>query len=289
MKINTNDWKYCQNNSDLILISGLTELKKTKRNNFNFNFENGSGNYLISEKNDFWNYTGESKNLSHRLKQHSKEKTSTFFKNYSNFSKQNGNIKNLLNISDFEVRTISTVIGRKELEEFGIVNIPANLNRFQLGKRGLVKEITNSKLWVDVQSNKSLILEQGADELRNAKNYDWFSAYINPSAGLYWIEHKTNGIIYIGESSDVNKRHETHSYRTYFSALRRNLGEVILGFELQTINGRKRYFSDLEDQKITEFLKKCSIKTLPISFGRFELEEYLIRKNNPILNRKDNY
>ena len=226
-----NDWKYCQKNSDLILISGLTELKKSKRKNFESDFENGYGNYLISDKKNLWNYTGEAKSLSKRLKQHSREKTSTFFKNYSKFAKQNGNLKKLLNISDFEIRTINTEIGRKELEEFGIVNVPANLNKFQLGKRGLYREKANKKLWLGIQENKSQIIEQGEKELKKAK---------------------------------------------------------ILGFKLQTINGRKRYFSDIEDKKITEFLKKCSIKTLPISFGRFELEEYLIRKNSSILNRKDN-
>ena len=284
----TNDWKYCQRNSDLILISGLTELKKQKRNSFDSDFENGYGNYLISDRNNIWNYTGEAKSLSKRLKQHSKEKTSPFYKNYSKFEKQKGNQKRLLKISDFEVRTIRTEIGRKELEEFGIVNIPANLNKFQLGKRNFSTAKANKKLWFEIQANRQEVIEQGEKELKKAKSYNWFSAVINSQAGLYWVEHKTKGLIYIGESSDINKRYETHSGRTYFSALRRNLGETILGFKLQTINGRKRYFSDIEDREITQFLKNCSIKTLPISFGRFELEEYLIRKNSSILNRKDN-
>lgn len=284
----TNDWKYCQKNSDLILISGLTELKKQKRNSFDSDFENCYGNYLISDRDNTWNYTGEAKSLSKRLKQHSQEKTSTFYKNYSKFEKQKGNQKKLLKISDFEVRAIKTEIGRKELEEFGIVNIPANLNKFQLEKRSFNTSKANKKLWSEIQANKEEIIEQGEKELKKAKSYNWFSAIIDSQAGLYWVEHKTKGLIYIGESSDINKRHETHSGKTYFSALRRNLGETILGFKLQTINSRKRYFSDIEDRKITEFLKNCSIKTLPISFGRFELEEYLIRKNSSILNRKDN-
>ena len=282
----TNDWKYCQKNSDLILISGLSQLKNQNRNNFDSVFENDYGNYLISDINNNWNYTGEAKNLSRRLKQHSKEKTSTFYRNYLKFEKQKGNQKRQLKISNFEVRTIKTGIGRKELEEFGIVNIPANLNKFQLGKRNFRTAKANTKLWFEIQTNRQEIIEQGEKELKKAKSYNWFSAIINSHAGLYWVEHKTKGLIYIGESSDVFKRYETHSGKTYFSALRRNLGETILGFKLQTINGRKRYFSDIEDREITKFLMNCSIKTLPISFGRFELEEYLIRKNNSLLNRK---
>ena len=87
-KMTTNEWKYCQNNSDLILISGLIELTKSKRNNFGSDFENGYGNYLISDKKDLWNYTGEAKSLLNRLKQHSKEKTSTFYNNYSKKKKK---------------------------------------------------------------------------------------------------------------------------------------------------------------------------------------------------------
>lgn len=113
----------------------MTELKNQKRNSFHYDFENDYGNYLISDKNNIWNSTGEAKSLSKRLKQHSKEKTSTFYKNYLKLEKQKGNQKGLLKISDFEVRKIKAEIGRKELEEFGIVNIPANLNKFQLGKR----------------------------------------------------------------------------------------------------------------------------------------------------------
>ena len=107
-------------------------------------------------------------------------------------------------------------------------------------------------------------------------------------SGIYWIEHKKDGHIYIGESSDVSKRHLTHSGRTYFSAVRRNLGETILGFNLQTIKGKKRYFSEKEEEGLNKYLNDCTIKTMPISFGRFELEEYLIKKHKPVLNRKEN-
>ncbi len=282
-----NDWEYCQKNSDLILNSGLGLLTNDHQKNFNFNFNKEYGNYLITDNKKMWSYTGEAKDLSKRLKQHSKEKTSTFYKNYLKVAKNN-NQKNILSISDFEIKTINTEIGRKELEEFTIVNFPTNLNKFQLGKRKLFKGKKDKELWNEIQLNKQLIIEQGEKILKTAKNHNWFSAEIISGAGIYWVEHKTEGLIYIGESSDIKKRYETHSGKTYFSALRRNLGETILDFKLQTINGRKRYFTDNENKKITEFLKNCTIRTMPISFGRFELEEYLIRKNNSILNRKDN-
>lgn len=278
------NWKYCQENSDLILSTGLQTLIKNKKENFGTICEDCYGNYLITDKNENWSYTGEGKNLSNRINQHSKERTSTFFKNYV----KSNTLSKILKLEEFEFRTINNSIGRKELEEFTIVNYPTNLNNFQKGKRGLFKAKANKKLWTEVQENYLQIIKEGEKQFINSKHFDWFSAEINYGAGIYWIEHKKDGHIYIGESSDVFKRYQTHSGRTYFSAVRRNLGETILGYKLQTVNGRKRYFSDKEDLQLTKYLNSCSIKTMQISFGRFELEEYLIRKHKPVLNRKEN-
>jgi predicted GIY-YIG superfamily endonuclease len=180
------------------------------------------------------------------------------------------------------------LIGRKELEEFTIVNVPAVLNKFQKGKRNIFKQKVGAEIWNETQNNFQLILEQGEKKLMSLKSYPWFQAEIPEAAGLYWVENISKGLIYIGESSNIYERYNTHSGKTYFSALRRHIGENILGFKLQTINKRKRYFSDTEDKKITSFLTKCTIKSYPISFGRYELEEYLIKKYNPLLNRKGN-
>ena len=107
-------------------------------------------------------------------------------------------------------------------------------------------------------------------------------------AGLYLVKDKSGKLIYIGESSDIGERIKTHSGRTYFSALRRHIGTDILGFELQEVKGKKRYFSGTEDRKVTEFLKMCNVTLFPVSFGRYELEEHLIKNHRPLLNRKDN-
>lgn len=278
------DWKYCQVNSDLILSAGLQILKKNKKKNFGTVCEDCYGNYLITDKNEKWSYTGEGKNLSNRINQHSKERSSTFYKNYIKLNTLSENLK----LHDFDFRIINNSIGRKELEEFTIVNYTTNLNKFQKGKRELFNAKANLKLWTEVQENYLQIIKDGELQFNKSKYYNWHSAEINKGAGIYWIRHPKDGHIYIGESSDVFKRHVTHSGRTYFSAVRRNLGETILGFKLQTIKGRKRYFDNKEELQLTEYLNSCSIKTMLISFGRFELEEYMIRKHKPILNRKEN-
>jgi len=284
------NWTYCQDNSDLILVSGLKLLRECPRKSFDDNFSKEYGNYLISDESGKWNYTGEAKKLADRLKRHSKEKTSTFYKNYKEFQDKDefADYSKGLTINQFGVRTINTNIGRKELEEFGITNLPANLNKRQKGKRGIFTQNVDSTTWNETQTNAKILLEQGEAVLINQESYNWFQAKIFKNAGLYWVENESMGLIYIGESSSFAERYNTHSTRTYFSALRRHVGENILGFKLQTIKGRKRYFSEIEDKEVTAFLAKYTIKPLAINFGRYELEEYLIRKHKPLLNRKDN-
>jgi len=282
------NWNYCQKNSDLILASGLKVLTKMSKTSFDSNYPNEYGNYLISDKTNKWNYIGEAKSLSNRLTQQSKKETSTFYKNYKELQNDFLNFPQRLLIPDFQVRIILTNIGRKEIEEFGIVNIPAILNKFQKGKRLKYLGEIDQNIWNEVQTNFKGILEQGEKELLKSVEYKWFDAQVKSTAGLYWVEHATKGLIYIGESSNIFDRYETHSGTTYFSALRRHIGENILGFYLQTRKGKKRYFADKEDVKVTDFLRKCTIKPYGVSFARYELEELLIRKHKPLLNRKEN-
>ncbi len=280
------NWAYCQKNSDLTLASGLNLLQEDTIKDFNSEFSEDYGNYLISDKSKKWNYIGETKNIFTRVEQHSKEKNYTFYKNYKKLEKDCYNYPKYpkgLKISQFEIRTINTKIGRKELEEFGIVNVPAVLNKKQKGKRNIFKQKVDAEIWNEAQSNFHSILEQGEEKLIGLRSYNWFQAQIPSTAGLYWVENKSKGLIYIGESSDIHKRCVSHSRDTYFSALRRHIGEDILGFKLR----EKRRFSESEDEKITDFLtNECLIKPFPINYGRCELEEYLIREYNPLLNKR---
>lgn len=143
-------------------------------------------------------------------------------------------------------------------------------------------------LWNLVQENYLQLLEEGEIKIQKSTFTPWFETNTISLAGLYLVKDKTDKLIYIGESSDIGERIKTHSGRTYFSALRRHIGTDILDFELQEIKGKKRYFSEIEDTKVTEFLRTCKITPFPVVFGRYELEEYLIKKYRPLLNRKDN-
>jgi hypothetical protein len=57
---------------------------------------------------------------------------------------------------------------------------------------------------------------------------------------------------------------------------------------LQERNGKKKYFIDNHDKEVTKFLRGTLAAFYPVSFGRYELEEFLIKKYRPLLNRKDN-
>jgi predicted GIY-YIG superfamily endonuclease len=276
------NWIFCQNNSDQILSGGMFELRNQIRRKFDEAKSIHPGNYLISFDDQY--YIGEAKRLKDRINQQFKPNGSTFYKNFSKREKETR-----LPINVFQVQYISTNIGRKEVEEFGIVNIPTNLNRFQLGKRIQALRANSSELWLEIQGKSIDLLTEGSD-LFFAQNFvSWSDARIPDLAGAYSV--KSNGsekLIYIGESSSISDRYKAHSSSTYFSALRRHIGTELLGFTLNTIKGKKRFFSDGEDVRITEFLHDCRISFLPINFGRFELEDFLIRKHRPLLNRKGN-
>ena len=279
-------WDNIQKQSDEILSDGLFRLKSQLYSDISTVTNKESGNYLISlDKTPF--YIGEGKELSKRLKQQSKTTTSTFFKNFLKLTKTNQLIRPTT-IDKFKVQFMETKIGRKEVEEFGIVNIPTKLNSFQLDKRRKFIIAEHKGLWNSVQLNYKELLLEGESKIFKTTFTPWFATQIYSKAGLYLVKDKTDKLIYIGESSDVGERISTHSGRTYFSALRRHIGTEILGFKLQERNGKERYFSDIEDQKVTDFLKSCKAIIFPVAFGRYELEEFLIQKHRPLLNRKDN-
>lgn len=273
-------WEYVQDNADEILLSGLHELKGTSFQPPQNLVSKNSGNYLIS-LNQTPHYIGEGKNLQKRLKQQFKPKTSTFYKSFLESGGQ-------ASIENFFVQAIETDIGRKEIEEFGIVNLPAPLNKFQLDKRKKIETPAKIGLWREVQKMVSHLLKEAEQTVMKAAFAPWFDYNVMDLPGVYFVRNKSNDLIYIGESSDLGKRYLAHSGRTYFSALRRHIGTEILQYELQSRKGKKKYFTEVQDQRVTEYLGKCVATFCPVAFGRYELEEYLIRKHRPILNRKDN-
>ena len=72
------NWNELQQSADEILAYGVKQLKDSEKKGFDNISMSNFGNYLISGHN--LNYIGESKDVTKRIKQHSKEKTSTFYR-----------------------------------------------------------------------------------------------------------------------------------------------------------------------------------------------------------------
>lgn len=279
------DWAYCQTHSDRILREGLSLLEAGPP--CVGGFPQAPGNYLISAGTDFV-YVGEGKDIRKRLKQQLRGASSTFYRNYLGACERLA-VSAVFAVEDFEVRVIETAVGRKEIEDFGIVNLPANLNRFQLGKRRVFSEPADG-LWAMAQTARDELLAQGERAIFGSPTSPWFDLIAPKGAGLYVVEHPEMGLLYIGESSSVAERYGTHSTTTRMSALRRHIAEDLLDFELIAGNdGKKMRLPVQQDLAVTEFLRGCKIRAMSLGFGRYELEEHLIRKHRPLLNRKDNY
>lgn len=291
-----NEWSFCQENSSMILAEGIELLRNSTKYSIKSDFPSYSGNYLISSA-DAPYYIGEAQNIKKRIKQQFRKSSSTFYKNYLRKHKTK-EINERLDINNFDVQIIKTLIGTKEIEEFGIVNLETKLNKFQLGKRTLYDGRIDEGNWNWIQNNFESVLLQGEKQFLKNKPYRWYDAQVQIGPGIYYVESESHGLIYIGESSSVLDRYKTHSSDTRFSALRRHIATEILRFELKTkkelgLNtqakkDKKMYLAPDEDLKVNKFLENCSIRTEIINFGRYELENHLIQKLKPMLNIKGN-
>ena len=138
------DWTYCQDNSDIILADGVLKLKESnifRPQEITFT---EFGNYLISHQDKHY-YIGEARDIRARMKQQFKPTTSNFYKTFQNHLKSNQALSPIP-IDNFSVRYMHTAIGRKEIEDFGIVHLATPLNKFQIGKRlktQLIKQNVN--------------------------------------------------------------------------------------------------------------------------------------------------
>ncbi len=278
-------WSYCQENSDAILADGLYLLKSSQYLLLNDVNISSCGNYLISYADKPY-YIGEASQLKKRVKQQLTVPNSQFYKDYFRLRDENPQLPAKPAIEKLQVQLLLTQIGRKEIEEFGTVNLPAPLNRFQKAKRQKYNLSPQSGIWLNIQENSMQILEEGVRELSGCKTHGWLDVRVPYGPGIYWVENHQGELIYLGESSNIQERYKNHSGHTYISALRRHVGTELFRFILLKKKNRKRYFLEEEDAQVTAYLRSCHIKFLPVSFGRCELEEYLIKKHNPLLNRK---
>lgn len=276
------DWEECQRRSDELLAHGVGFLRNQPPLTFDQVRSTRPGNYLIS-LDAGPRYIGEAANLQLRLRQQFIPKTSTFYKGYL---ARHGQIP----IERFRTQWMETAIGRKEVEESGIVNIPCRLNKFQLDKRAACSHAANPELWLRTQCCHTALLAEGARAVMSSPLTRGSNAAPPHVPGIYLIRtDATAAPLYVGESSDLAERWcKAHGRSTYFSALRRHIATELLGFTLKIRNRKAKYLDDAEDRHVSQFLEQCWCTFTPVRYGRFELEEHLIRAHRPKLNRKGN-
>ena len=165
------NWRYCQIYSDQLLAEGIFALQSQPPMIHSQITSNQRGNYLISLDGSPL-YVGEAKNIVARIKQQFRPKTSTFYKNAARAGHEHHPIDKYL------VQNLTTNIGRKEIEEFGIVNLPTTLNKFQKGKRKLAPHANATDLWLEVQSHSNELLRQGENELLAQVYLSWHEASV---------------------------------------------------------------------------------------------------------------
>lgn len=283
-------WDDLQYNADCILYEGLKKLISMPHCDFTGKYTEDQGNYIISYQEKPL-YIGEADNLDKRLRDH--YRGSTFFRNYH----QNGHKQNLppdLTMNHFRHQHMKVSFGRKDLEEFGMVNLPAPLNKFQTDKRDVFVPDRETFLWEVAQETAPRLLKQGEVKLFSEGPLPWNQANICQGAGVYLIFDPKGSLIYVGESTNVADRHKTHSTKTRFSAFRRHVATNIFTFTLKTkeelgfksSDSKKSFLTKKEDEEINKYIYQCKFISMPVNFGRLELEAQIIKNYSPLLNRK---
>jgi len=199
------DWRAVQAKSDSLLSEGIFRLLQAPAASPASVREAWPGNYLISRDSNPL-YIGEASSLAARIKVQFDEKRSTFYKNYLKINLECG-----VEITEFQLRIVETRIGRKEIEDFGIVNLGTSLNRFQLGKRQPAAMAAGCANWDALQDRAAELIPAGADLCLEQSFQPWRSGRTDATAGIYLIKDPDGRIIYVGESSDIFVRYQTSS------------------------------------------------------------------------------
>lgn len=275
-------WEFVQEHANRILAEGIHHLRAQP---FLWSDEvtlEGAGNYLVS-LDGIPVYIGEATDVRQRLKTQFDANRSTFYKT---FLASDPDMPR--DIGNFRVQTMATRFGRKEIEDFGIVNVPTRLNKFQKNKRPVIEPSYGSEMWDLVQWARHDLLAEGAERYMARPRVPWFEATPPDAPGLYglWREGEETPL-YVGESSELAGRYKAHSTYTYISALRRHVGSVILGLELKDKSGKKsRAFTEADDRKVDAYLERSLYSWMEVGLGRYEVEDHLIQTELPALNRK---
>lgn len=214
------------------LNRGLHILKQSVQSFINVPDE--PGNYIISANG--YHYTGQANSLSSRLSFYYHEDSEVFRKYYKKYG-----MAETLHLSDLTVCYMPVYSGKKELEEFVIVNLPAEIN--SSNKRAQSKftgslEAKHTDDWICFQNNSTAMLSAMKETADKLPFIRWHEAEqiidkFKGFGGVYVIKDKDGYILYVGETSTIRQRYTQHSKRTRISIFRRNVAVRKLGYTLK--------------------------------------------------------
>jgi hypothetical protein len=98
-------------------------------------------------------------------------------------------------------------------------------------------------------------------------------------AGVYAIFYK-NKLVYVGESANLKERMKEIK-RTYNHSFRRKLGKF-LNPDAQVTNGK--FPQELEKLLNEHYIKHLKFAYKEVNFGRTEIENHLMQRNEGVLN-----
>jgi hypothetical protein len=123
-----------------------------------------------------------------------------------------------------------------------------------------------------------------SNRIRYKASKEWLKE-IPSEAGIYAF-FKNDTIIYIGETGSLRGRMRD-STRTVNHTLRRTIGKRkyknVKGYQEATSHKK---FPDHIERQINKYMSSLNIVIIPVSFGRSEIEEYIVDRYRPIYNNK---
>ena len=116
----------------------------------------------------------------------------------------------------------------------------------------------------------------GAPKIQFTRDRKWSDNFTN-SPGIYAIYDK-GALIYIGESADVKERMKEVK-RTINHSFRKKLGVRLFNGKIE----RGKFDSSIEAALDQYYLDNLSFSSLPLFYGRIEVEAILIKRNQATL------
>ena len=265
-------WDIVQLNSDKLLAEGLHRLMISESRPGEEDLPDDAGNYVFLDGENAL-FAGEAGNLQRRISAQLDEGKSRFYKRYLQSSPDE-----VRPLSEMTLRYIPVVIGRKELEEYVIVNLGSGLNREPSANYWLSVRAGVHDFWDRIQKKAADLLNDGSSACLEAEPVRWRNRSVLSTAGVFIIRNRNDEIIRICEAANLAADLKVAESDSHTSDLRYAIGTDQLGFQAVLSSEGRRGFQPNEEEDISRYLHRCTIAQSTVGFGRLEIANALSRQ-----------